>query len=136
MAFGTTCYPISNTNQISEVRNYFAEHKKQYEDQAVKVNATKYPAGVYNGPAFLFGGRSVPQLPELLTSLPGRDAVDKMVARYFNDYDPAIRELETILISLVVTYHLVDILHPASWRRTVRTVAKLSSALAGRMRWT
>ncbi|MCJ1434706.1 hypothetical protein MMC27_004075 [Xylographa pallens] len=88
-------------NDISEVRNYFTEHKKQYEEQAVKVNATKYPAGVYNGPAFLFGGRSVPQLPELLTSLPGRDAVDKMVARYFNDYDPAIH-----------------ILHPASWRRT------------------
>ncbi|MCJ1397364.1 hypothetical protein MMC11_000557 [Xylographa trunciseda] len=88
-------------NDISEVKNYFTEHKKQYEEQAFKVNAAKNPAGVYTGPAFLFGGKSVPQLQELLTSLPGRDAADKMIARYFNDYDPAIH-----------------ILHPPSWRRT------------------
>ena len=84
---------LSNTHKISEVKNYFSEHKKQYDEQIIKINAAKNPAGVYTGPAFLFGGRSVPQLPELLTSLPGRDAVDKMVARYFNDFDGAIRRL-------------------------------------------
>ena len=37
----------------------------------------------------------MPQYSELLASLPGRDAVDKLVARYFNDYDPTIRKSHT-----------------------------------------
>ena len=59
-----------------------------------KVEASKKQAGTqYTGPACLFGGRKTPQFGELLASLPGRDAVDKMVNRYFNDYDPTIRKL-------------------------------------------
>ena len=45
----------------------------------------------YTGPAFLFGGRHQPVFGDLLASLPGKDAVDKMVQRYFNDYDPSTR---------------------------------------------
>lgn len=76
------------------------EHKKQCDDQHRKVEASKSQGGCYNGPAFLFGGRNIPQFSELLANLPGRDAVDKLVTRYFNDYDPAIH-----------------ILHPPSWQR-------------------
>lgn len=84
---------VANIKQISEVKNYFSEHKKQYEEAMRKVEASKKQSGTqYTGPAFLLGGRNTPQLSELLASLPGRDAVDKMVNRYFNDYDPAIRE--------------------------------------------
>jgi hypothetical protein len=75
------------------VRNYYQEHKKQYDAQMLKVEASKHQSGVFQGPAFLFGGRNVPQFSELLASLPGRDAVDKLVTRYFNDYDPTIRML-------------------------------------------
>ena len=58
-----------------------------------KVEASRKQAGMqYTGPAFLLCGKNVPQLSELLGSLPGRDAVDKMVQRYFNDYDPGTRK--------------------------------------------
>ncbi|MCJ1474311.1 hypothetical protein MMC13_002969 [Lambiella insularis] len=96
-------------NDIAEVRNYFTEHKKQFEDQWRKVEAHKNLSGVYTGPAFLFGGRSVPPLSELLASLPGKDAVDKMVTRYFNDYDATIH-----------------IFHPPSWRRMVGMIVRLA----------
>ena len=88
-------------NDISEVRNYFIEHKKKYTDQLEKVEAIKKSNGFAQGPAFLFGGRNLPQLSELLEALPPKDTVDKLISRYFNDYDPAIH-----------------ILHPPSWRRT------------------
>ena len=75
------------------MRNYFGEHKKQYEDAMKKVEASKQKAGQahYSGPAFILGARSLPQFSELLASLPGRDAVDKMVGSYFNDFDPSTR---------------------------------------------
>jgi hypothetical protein len=76
--------------EISEVKNYFSDHKKQYEDAMRKVEASRKQAGIqYTGPAFLIGCRNKPEFSELLASLPGRDAVDKLVQRYFNDYDPA-----------------------------------------------
>ena len=87
-------------NDIAEVRNYFTEHKKQYDEQLVKVEASRKRDGFAQGPAFLFGGRHVPQFSELLTSLPPREVVDKLVSRYWNEYDPAIH-----------------ILHSPSWRR-------------------
>ena len=81
--------------QISEVRNYFVEHKKAYEDQVTKIETAKQQNGSsHNGPAFLFGARNLPRLPELIAALPGRDAVDKMVTRFFNDDDPAMRKWE------------------------------------------
>ncbi|MCJ1313605.1 hypothetical protein MMC25_007284 [Agyrium rufum] len=87
-------------NDISEVRNYWAEHKKQYDDQFNRVQEIKKSNGFAQGPAFIFGGRSVPSHAELLKAVPRREAMDKIVARYFNDYDPTIH-----------------ILHPPSWRR-------------------
>ena len=79
--------------QISEVKTYFNEHKKQYDEQVKKVEASKRQAGTdYSGPAFLIGGRNAPRRSDLIASLPGRDAVDKMVGRYFNDYDPSTRK--------------------------------------------
>jgi hypothetical protein len=90
--FGTGRVLISF--QIAEVRNYYQEHKKQYEEQARKVEENKRERGfgLYHGPAFFFGGRNVPDINELLSALPGRDAVDKMAARFFNDYDIGLRK--------------------------------------------
>ncbi|MCJ1449008.1 MAG: hypothetical protein MMC23_009527, partial [Stictis urceolatum] len=93
----------ANCEQISEVKTYFNEHKKQYDDQIKKISDTKKTTGraLTGAPAFLLGGgKNLPQFSDLTASLPGRDAVDKMVARYFNDYDPS-----------------THILHPPSWRR-------------------
>lgn len=78
--------------QIAEVKNFFAEHQKQWEDQMRKVQESKKREGSIQGPTFLFGGAKTPEYPELLNSLPKRSVTDKLVARYFNSYDPAIRK--------------------------------------------
>ena len=87
--------------QITEVKNYFAEHKKQYEDQMVKVQQAKARMdSSIDGPMSLFGGSKVQPLPELLAQMPKRTVTDKLITRYFNSYDPA-----------------VHILHPPTWYR-------------------
>lgn len=103
------------------MRNYFGEHKKQYEEALKKVETSKQKAGQaqYIGPAFILGARSLPQYSELLASLPGRDAVDKMIGSYFNDFDPATRK-STLLRAIQQFDNQVDVLHPPSWRRSVR----------------
>ncbi|KAI4144699.1 MAG: hypothetical protein L6R39_004069 [Caloplaca ligustica] len=77
---------------IAEVKNYFAEHKKQLEEQAQKVQASKTEEAFPQGPTFLFGGVNPPEFPDLLASLPKRVITDKLIARYFSSYDPAIRK--------------------------------------------
>ncbi|KAL8648245.1 MAG: hypothetical protein Q9210_005107 [Variospora velana] len=75
---------------IAEVKNYFAEHKKQLDEQAQKVQASKTDEAFPQGPTFLFGGVNPPEFPELLHSLPQKVITDKVIARYFNSSDPAI----------------------------------------------
>ena len=88
-------------SDIAEVKNYFAEHKKQLEDQMEKVQKSKRSEdSAPQGPTFLFGGSKAPEYSELLAALPNRAVTDKLITRYFNSYDPAIH-----------------ILHPPSWYR-------------------
>lgn len=91
-------YPTLSPNtrrlqiQIAEVKNYFAEHQKQYEEQIRKVQESKKREESIQVPTFLFGGAQKPEYSELLSFLPKRSVADKLVARYFNTYDPAIRK--------------------------------------------
>ncbi|KAL9129752.1 MAG: hypothetical protein Q9217_001864 [Psora testacea] len=88
-------------SDIAEVKNYFAEHKKQFEDQMAKVQQAKARMdSTVQGPMFLFGGTKVPEFQEVLAQMPKRTVADRLVIRYFNSYDPA-----------------VHILHPPSWYR-------------------
>ena len=88
-------------HDIKEVKNYFSEHKKQWEDQMLKVQEAKNRVdSAPQGPTFLFGGSRPPPYSELLAQLPKRTVTDRLVSRYFNSYDPA-----------------VHILHPPSWHR-------------------
>ncbi|KAI9876178.1 MAG: hypothetical protein M1830_007079 [Pleopsidium flavum] len=79
-------------SDIAEVKNYFHEHRKQYEDQILKVKASKSD-GDFRGPAFLFGGQKPPDKSEILASIPSRHTTDNLLARYFNSYDSAIHIL-------------------------------------------
>ena len=45
------------------------------------------------GPGFLFHTSAPPDRTEILSSLPPRLAADRIVSRYFNSNDPALREL-------------------------------------------
>lgn len=78
-------------NEISEVKNYFAHHKKEYEAQMEKIAQTRRNAGVdvNAGPALLFGGTIPPPRNEILRALPSKYMSDILVGRYFNSYDPA-----------------------------------------------
>ncbi|KAI9835017.1 MAG: hypothetical protein M1837_003975 [Sclerophora amabilis] len=78
---------VSILSNIAEVKNYFADHKQQFEDQLEKVNASKGPTE-YGGSGFLFGASDPPERSEIMSSLPGRPCIDKLVSRYFNSYDP------------------------------------------------
>lgn len=78
-------------NEIGEVKNYFANHKKEYEAQLEKITQTRAKSGadVGAGPALLFGATIPPPRSEILSHLPSRYMSDILVGRYFNSYDPA-----------------------------------------------
>ncbi|KAL4802991.1 fungal-specific transcription factor domain-containing protein [Aspergillus unguis] len=75
-------------SEISEVRNYFSTHKKQYEEQAEKLKATQLPTDV-PGSTLLFGAMKVTSRAEIMSSFPSKYTSDMLIARYFNCYDPA-----------------------------------------------
>ena len=105
--------------QISEVKNWFAEHKKQYDDQALKVEASKHSDDFIKGPTFLFGGSKLPEYSDILASVPGRLITDKIIARYWNSYDPSIRKFCFGAGLIPYLIQDADILHPPSWQRLV-----------------
>jgi len=78
--------------QIADVRNYWACHKQQFEEQQQKIEqfrkATKHDVGS----ALLFGTTSPPSRDEIMSQVPSRYACDMLIARYFNTYDPATRK--------------------------------------------
>ncbi|GKZ25640.1 hypothetical protein AbraCBS73388_001284 [Aspergillus brasiliensis] len=75
-------------NDITEVRNFFQTHKKQYEEQAQKLEATKMPTDV-SGSALLFGATKPLTRAEIMSSLPSKYTTDMLIERYFSCYDPS-----------------------------------------------
>ncbi|KAB8238505.1 uncharacterized protein BDW43DRAFT_118145 [Aspergillus alliaceus] len=75
-------------NDIAEVRNYFTTHKKQYEEHAEKLKATRLPTDV-PGSTLLFGAMKTTSRAEIMSSLPSKYTTDILVARYFGSYDPS-----------------------------------------------
>ncbi|CAO1606326.1 hypothetical protein XANCAGTX0491_009825 [Xanthoria calcicola] len=103
MYFGEAHWAAILTD-ITEVKNYFNEHKKQLEEQAQKIQAQKKDDNFPEGLPVLFGGVNPPEFAELLGSLPKRLITDKLVHRYFNSFDSS-----------------VHILHPSSWYKNYET---------------
>ncbi|KAJ5306799.1 hypothetical protein PENANT_c003G08153 [Penicillium antarcticum] len=75
-------------NDISEVRNFFSTHKKQFEEQFEKVKAARPPTDV-PGSTLLFGVMKPMSRGEIMSALPSKYTTDLLVTRYFNCYDPA-----------------------------------------------
>ncbi|KAJ5085319.1 hypothetical protein N7532_010090 [Penicillium argentinense] len=75
-------------NDISEVRNFFSTHKKQFEEQAEKIKVARPRTDVPES-TLLFGAMKPLSRPEIMSSLPSKYTADLLVARYFNTYDPA-----------------------------------------------
>ncbi|KAI9694440.1 MAG: hypothetical protein M1822_000056 [Bathelium mastoideum] len=74
-------------SDIAEVKNYFNEHHKQYQEQYHKVHA-KTAGEDKAGTAFLLRAERPADRKELATSFPSKSDADRLVARYFNIYDP------------------------------------------------
>ncbi|SLM40670.1 Transcription factor domain, fungi [Lasallia pustulata] len=104
-------------HHIAEVKNYFADHAKQYEDQLRKVQASTNAGDFSQRLGFLFAGTQLPDYTELLASLPSREITDRLVTRFFSSVDAAVRELIVpYYLPHLLTYN-PDILHPASFQR-------------------
>ncbi|RMZ90091.1 hypothetical protein DV736_g2688, partial [Chaetothyriales sp. CBS 134916] len=84
-------------NEIGEVKNYFAQHKKEYEAHLEKVAKTRRDVGsdVGAGPALLFGATVPPSRAEILAQIPSRYMSDILIDRYFSTFDPATHILHS-----------------------------------------
>jgi hypothetical protein len=76
-------------SDIAEVKNYFASHKEQYQEQSRKVQASRDDDA---SGSFLFKGPKLNNKTEVLVTMPDKNAVDDLVKRYFQSYDPAVRK--------------------------------------------
>jgi hypothetical protein len=75
--------------EISEVKTYFSEHRKQYDEQLKRYKAS-HEDDHNLGTAFLFGSQRAMLPAELLSRFPPKATADILVSRYFNTYDPGI----------------------------------------------
>ncbi|KAF2278277.1 uncharacterized protein EI97DRAFT_249612 [Westerdykella ornata] len=87
--FASEAHWYAILGEIAEVKNYFNEHKKQYEEQLKRYKASR-PDDTSSGTAFLFGGQKPATQADILARFPNKSTADILVARYFNTYDPGI----------------------------------------------
>lgn len=77
--------------QIAEVKTYFAEHRKQVDEQFKKVRASK-SGDPSASTALLFKGISKVDRSEILSNFPSKVVADKLITRYFSSENPASRK--------------------------------------------
>ncbi|KAI9838669.1 MAG: hypothetical protein M1819_004983 [Sarea resinae] len=82
-------------SDIAEVKSYFANHSAQLMEQSDKIEASHQEEqhGIGCSSSFLFGAAKPPELSEIMTSMPAKATVDKLITRYFNSHDPSIHIL-------------------------------------------
>ncbi|RMY58917.1 hypothetical protein D0863_12111 [Hortaea werneckii] len=86
--FASDAHWYAILGEISEVKNYFATHKEDYTRHMEKVQAAK--ADESPGTAFLLQGPPAKDKAELLAQFPSKADADRLIARYFNAYDPSV----------------------------------------------
>ena len=86
--FASEAHWYAILGEISEVKNYFSSHKEDYKQQMEKVKAAK--ADESPGTAFLLQGAQLTDKTELLAAFPNKPDADRLIARYFNAYDPSV----------------------------------------------
>jgi hypothetical protein len=74
--------------EIGEVKKYFENHKEDYSNHLAKVTAAR--AQENPGNAFLLQGPAAKDKDELLAAFPSKADADRLIARYFNAYDPSV----------------------------------------------
>jgi len=101
---------VALIHEISEVKNHFANHKKEFEAQMEKIAQTKARIDVDAGAgsSVLFGATVPPPRSEILSQLPNRYMSDILVNRYFNSYDPATHILHSFAFQRQYEAHWQD----------------------------
>ncbi|OJD17077.1 hypothetical protein AJ78_02826 [Emergomyces pasteurianus Ep9510] len=74
-------------NDISEVKQYFVTHKKQYEEHIEKIQAANNEPH-FAAPPLIFGAMNPPSEKEILSNFPSKYTADILINRYFDCYDP------------------------------------------------
>ena len=87
--FASEAHWYAILGELSEVKNYFAEHKKHYDDQLKRYKAT-HVEDRPPGTSFLMGGQKPSSKAEVLSRFPPKSTADILVSRFFNTYDPGI----------------------------------------------
>ncbi|KAL5116251.1 hypothetical protein ACEQ8H_005809 [Pleosporales sp. CAS-2024a] len=87
--FASEAHWYAILGEISEVKNYFNEHKKQYDEQLKRYKANRSDENP-PGTMFLYGPRKVTTKAEILSQFPPKPTADILVSRFFNTYDPGI----------------------------------------------
>lgn len=86
--FASDAHWYAILGEISEVKKWFESHKEDYKQHMEKVQAAK--ADESPGTAFLLQGPPAKNHQELLNSFPSKADADRLIARYFNAYDPSV----------------------------------------------
>ncbi|KAK5117679.1 hypothetical protein LTR62_005102 [Meristemomyces frigidus] len=86
--FASEAHWYAILGEISEVKQYFISHKEDYRQQMEKVQAAK--ADESPGTAFLLSGPATKDKAGLLAQFPKKVDADRLIARYFNAYDPSV----------------------------------------------
>ncbi|EME88917.1 uncharacterized protein MYCFIDRAFT_10996, partial [Pseudocercospora fijiensis CIRAD86] len=86
--FASDAHWYAILGEISEVKKYFESHKEDYKQHMAKVQAAK--ADESPGTAFLLQGPPAKDKNELLAAYPSKSDADRLIARYFNAYDPSV----------------------------------------------
>lgn len=92
---------------IAEVKAYFTTHARELDAQYKKV-ASSNPTTALGGPAYLFGPHTQASEGELRAGLPNKSAIDKLISRYFNSYDPAVHILHYPTFQNQLDQHFQD----------------------------
>jgi len=102
--------------QIAEVKSFFAEHKKQFEDQFRKVKASK-TGDSSASTSLLFKGTAKVERGELFARFPPKPIAEKLIQRYFASENPAARKSASQCWSKVHDLTSTGMLHqPTFWK--------------------
>lgn len=85
--FASEAHWYAILGELSEVKNYFNEHKQQYQDQMKRYKAAHCEDRA-PGTSFLMGGQQPSSRAEVLSHFPPKQTADILVSRFFNTYDP------------------------------------------------
>ncbi|GAB7364928.1 hypothetical protein MBLNU230_g5716t1 [Neophaeotheca triangularis] len=86
--FASDAHWYAILGEISEVKNYFNAHKEDYVSQVAKVAATTND-GDSKG-TILLRAPLAKDKSEILAQFPAKADSDRLIARYFNAYDPSV----------------------------------------------